>query len=62
MVGLTWMRVRFTLGLDCLPTLSQGTALLLPHVFWTADCSHVRDLMIWVIQGCTSTLYSSKSP
>ena len=62
MVGLTWMRVRFTLGLDCLPTLSQGTALLLPHVSWTADCSHVRDLMIWVIQGCTSTLYSSKSP
>ena len=29
MVGSTWPRVRSTLGLDCLPTLSQGTALLL---------------------------------
>ena len=62
MVGPTWMRVRFTLGLDCLPTVSQGTTLLLPHVSWTADCSHVHDLMIWVIQGCTSTLYLSMSP
>ena len=29
MVGPTWPRVRFTLGSDCLPVLSQGTALLL---------------------------------
>ena len=26
MVGPTWPRVRFTLGSDCLPVLSQGTA------------------------------------
>ena len=26
MVGSTWPRVRLTLGSDCLPTLSQGTA------------------------------------
>ena len=30
MVGPTWMRVRFILGLDCLPTLFQGTILPLP--------------------------------
>ena len=28
MVGSTWPRVCSTLGSDCLPTLSQGTALL----------------------------------
>ena len=27
MVGSTWPRVRSTLGSDCLPALSQGTAL-----------------------------------
>ena len=26
MVGSTWPRVRLTLGSDCLPALSQGTA------------------------------------
>ena len=31
MVGSTWPRVRSTLGSDCLPTLSRGTALL--HLF-----------------------------
>ena len=62
MVGSTWTRVRFTLGSDCLPALSQGTTLPLPHVSWTAYCSHARDLMIWVIQGCISTSYLSMSP
>ena len=28
MVGSTWPRVRSTLESDCLPALSQGTALL----------------------------------
>ena len=28
MVGSTWLRVRSTLESDCLPALSQGTALL----------------------------------
>ena len=28
MVGFTWLRVRSTLESDCLPALSQGTALL----------------------------------
>ena len=28
MVGPTWPRVRSVLGSDCLPALSQGTALL----------------------------------
>ena len=54
MVGPTWMRVRLTLGSDCLPALSQGTASLLPHVSWTAYCSHVHDSMIQMIQGCIS--------
>ena len=62
MVGPTWTRVRFTLGSDCLPTLSQGTALPWPHVSWSVYCSHARDSMIRVIQGCTSTSYSSMSP
>ena len=62
MVGPTWMRVCLTLGLDCLPTLSQGTALLLPCVSWTAYCSHARGSMIWMIQGCISTSFLSMSP
>ena len=62
MVGPTWPRVRFALGLDCLPASSQGTALLLPRVSWTAYCSHVHDSMIQVIQGCISTSYLSMSP
>ena len=35
MVGPTWMRVHFVLGLDCSPLLFQGTALLcfLLHAF-----------------------------
>ena len=62
MVGPTWTRVRFTLGSDCLPALSQGTASLLPHVSWTAYCSHGHDSMIRMIQGCISTLRLSMSP
>ena len=62
MVGPTWMRVHLTLGSDCLPALSQGTALLLSHVSWTAYCLHACDSMIWVIQGCISTSYLSMSP
>ena len=62
MVGPTWTRVHLTLGSDCLPTLSQGTTLLLPHVSWTAYCLHACDSMIWVIQGCISTSHLSMSP
>ena len=62
MVGPTWTRVRLTLGLDCLPVLPQGTALLLSHISWTAYCLHVCDSMIWVIQGCISMLHLSMSP
>ena len=62
MVGPTWMRVCLTLGSDCLPALSQRTALLLPRVSWTAYCSHAHDLMIWMIQGCISMLRLSMSP
>ena len=62
MVGPTWTRVRFALGSDCLPTLSQGTALLLSCISWTTYCSHARDSMIQVIQGCISTLCLSMSP
>ena len=62
MVGPTWTKVRFALGSDCLPALSQGTTSLLPHVSWTAYCLHAHDSMIWVIQGCISTLYLSMSP
>ena len=54
MVGPTWTRVCLTLGSDCLPALSQRTALLLPCVSWTAYCSHAHDSMIWMIQGCIS--------
>ena len=56
MVGPTWPRVRSTLGSDCLPVLSQGTASLR---LWT-DCLHCyrahpmsRD---W---GCTSMSFPS---
>ena len=62
MVGPTWTRVRFTLGLDCLPALSQGTTSPLSRVSWTAYCSHAHDSMIRVIQGCISTSYLSMSP
>ena len=44
MVGSTWPRVRSTLGSDCLPTLSQGTASLL-RLF--------MDLLIAVFVFCT---------
>ena len=55
MVGPTWTRVRLTLGLDCLPTLFQGTASLGLHTLCFLHCPlvYVRCLMI---QGCTSTL------
>ena len=53
-VGPTWLRVRSTLGSDCLPVLSQGTVSLRLRT----DCLHCyrahpmsRD---W---GCTSTSY-----
>ena len=56
MVGPTWPRVRSTLGSDCLPTLSQGTASLRLAYGLTSYCLHCyrahpmsRD---W---GCTST-------
>ena len=62
MVGPTWTRVRLKLGSDCLPALSQGTALLLSRTSWSAYCSHVHDSMIWMIQGCISTLHLSMSP
>ena len=62
MVGPTWTRVRFALGSDCLPTLSQGTALLLPRFSGTAYCLHAHDSMIWMIQGCISTSRLSMSP
>ena len=62
MVGPTWTRVHFTLGLDCLPALSQGTASLLPCVFESAYCSHAHDLMVWMIQGCISTSHLVMSP
>ena len=62
MVGPTWTRVHSALGSDCLPVLSQGTASLLPHVFRFSYCSHVHDLMIWMIQGCISTSHLVMSP
>ena len=62
MVGSTWTRVHLTLGLDCLPSLSQGTPLLLSHVSCYIYCLHAHDLMIWMIQGCISTLHLSMSP
>ena len=62
MAGPTWTRVRFTLGLDCLPTLSQRTASLLPCVFGFAYCPHAHDSMIRMIQGCISMSHSVMSP
>ena len=53
MVGSTWPRVRSTLESDCLPALSQGTALLclvvdlLIVIFVVA--AHIRCLMIGVV-------------
>ena len=53
MVGSTWLRVRSTLESDCLPTLSQGTALLclvvdlLIAIFIVA--AHIRCLVIGVV-------------
>ena len=53
MVGSTWPRVRSTLESDCLPALSQGTALLrlvvdlLIVIFIVA--AHIRCLVIGVV-------------
>ena len=53
MVGSTWPRVRSTLESDCLPALSQGTALLclvvdlLIIIFVVA--AHIRCLVIGVV-------------
>ena len=53
MVGSTWLRVRSTLESDCLPMLSQGTALLclvvdlLIIIFIVATC--IRCLVIEVV-------------
>ena len=53
MVGFTWPRVRSTLGSDCFPALSQGTALLclvvdlLIAIFIVT--THIRCLVIGVV-------------
>ena len=54
MVGPTWTRVHFTLGLDCFPSLFQGTALL---CFPTLCLSHwsLMHVRCQMIQGCIST-------
>ena len=59
MVGPTWPRVRSILGSDCLPALSQGTALLCLDCGLISHCLHCyrahpmsRD---W---GCISTSLS----
>ena len=50
MVGPTWTRVRLTLGSDCLPTLSQGTILLLPSLSArVCSMSDVRDLGVVLV-------------
>ena len=50
MVGPTWTRVRFILGLDCLPALFQGTILPLPSLFaCTCSMSDVRDLGVVLV-------------
>ena len=41
MVGPTWTRVRLTLGLDCLPTLCQGTVSFLIPTLCFLHCSLV---------------------
>ena len=56
MVGSTWPRVRSTLGSDCLPALSQGTALLrlvvdLLFVILTV-AAHIRCLVIGFVLVC----------
>ena len=53
MVGSTWLRVHSTLELDCLPTLSQGTASLclvvdLLIVIFTV-AAHIQCLVIEVV-------------
>ena len=58
MVGPTWTRVRSTLGSDCLPALSQGTALL------RLDCglttfvvtARIQCLVIGVVLVCRSLI------
>ena len=53
MVGPTWPRVRPTLGSDCLPALSQGTALLRLVVdlliFTFIVAARIRCLVIGVV-------------
>ena len=51
MVGPTWTRVRFALGLDCLPTLLQGTVSPLPLIlcFLHCLCAHVRCPMSMIL-------------
>ena len=51
MVGPTWPRVRFTLGSDCLPVLSQGTASLRLDYGLTASIvtARIRCLVIGVV-------------
>ena len=51
MVGPTWMRVRFTLGSDCLPALFQGTVLPLSLLFVRACLmSDVHDLGVVLVR------------
>ena len=51
MVGPTWMRVRFTLGSDCLPALFQGTILPLSSLFARAcSMSDVCDLGVVLVR------------
>ena len=54
MVGPTWPRVRFTLGSDCLPVLSQGTASLRLDYGLTAFVvtARIRCLVIGVVLVC----------
>ena len=53
MVGSTWPRVRSTLESDCLPALSQGTALLCLDmdllIVIVVVATHVRCLVIGVV-------------
>ena len=60
MVGPTWTRVRSTLGSDCLPALSQGTASFRLDCGLTIRYLHCRRAYPmsrdW---GCTSTYLSS---
>ena len=51
MVGPTWMRVRFILGSNCLPTLFQGTVSPLLSLFARACLmSDVRDLGVKLVR------------